>query len=742
MLAVLYLIASLLSGAAMLIILKPAYESRLAALLKESDVRPAYLFIPACYLIGTLLLSWITYFLAVAFAPTQKPLVYANLITFILAFAFTALVGVLNRRRLQKWFYELRKYGLSLQFSRNEWIVLAGSAFFWSLFIIRSFYADGNVLRVGVSAYSDFGAHLPVIRSFSRGNNFPAQYPHFPDGTMRYHFMFYFMTGNLEALGFNLPWALNLPSILSLIAFSMLLYSLAVVLTKKPLVGLFTCGLFAFRSSFAFFTYASGFNSLGRFLYAIANNLDAKGKGRTNIGFTTNENWGLWAQKVYMNQRHLAFAFGVFILVLLLMIPLFTETIERLKIQRQEGETRNWFFAFFKSILFSREAWLPQAVLPCVLAGLLLGMLAFWNGAVVIAGISALFIMAALSRRKLEFLICAVITFVLSTLQSRIFIGSTTDAVSVRFEPGFLAASGKLTDILSYYTELLGVLPFVLLGVFLAFIPHQKKWPAYVASAAFLVPLFLFLPSVGLGWAILIIGACAAFYGCIAYLSDLELTPLSPYLIPVFLAPVLLASTLQLTPDITVNHKYIILAVILLNIPVADLLTRLFEKRSIAIRSIAAVMLAMLTCTGVVDLITLYNMDKNSIAYNQKEAVQLWVQAETEPGDIFLTHYMTHGGAPMSIFLAGRSVYNGYPYFTITAGYDISHRDWMMKRIYASRDPDVLRYLAISEGINYIVIEQQNRTADEYTLNEDIFYNTFPVAFQDTERNIVIFRVQ
>ena len=747
MLAVLYLIISLLTGAALVLLLKPIWENRLKAFQGDgSAFRPSFLFFPASYLTGTLALSWLTYFLAAAFSASEKPLAYANLAALPLAAVFIAAVFFFKRSQLKKWFYNFKKYGFSIRLSRQEWIILIGSALFWGIFICRSLYAEGNVLRTGVSAFSDFGAHFPVIRSFSRGSNFPAQYPHFPDGTMRYHFMFYFMAGNLEFLGFNLPLAINLPSILSLVCFSMLLYSLSVALAKKPLAGLLTCGLFAFRSSFAFFTYSKGFSTLKGFFHALANNLDAEGKGREHIGFTMNESWGLWAQKVYVNQRHLAFAFGLFILVLFLLLPLFLETVERVKGaitgSAMKKKTAAFIPEYLRSILFTREAWLPQAALPCILAGLVLGLMAFWNGAVVIAGISVLFIMAALSRHKLEYLITAVITFILSVLQSRIFVGSGTGAVSVKYEPGFLAQSDKLGDILSFYTELLGILPFMLLAVFLAFIPGKRKWMRFVASALFILPLIIWLPSVGIPWAILIIAACAAFFAVVACKRELKPGILSPWLIPVFLGPILLASTLQLTPDITVNHKYIILAVILLNIPVSDLLAILFKKRSALTRAVAVVMVFLLTCTGVVDLITLYNLDKNSVSYNQAEPVQLWVQNETDPHDIFLTHYMTFYGAPMSIFLAGRSVYNGYPYFTVTAGYNIDHRGDVMKRIYNSEDPDEMRTLALSEGIRYIVIEEQNRNSDEYALKEEVFYNAFPVAFEDPERNIVIFRVQ
>ena len=100
----------------------------------------------------------------------------------------------------------------------------------------------------------------------------------------------------------------------------------------------------------------------------------------------------------------------------------------------------------------------------------------------------------------------------------------------------------------------------------------------------------------------------------------MDINTISVMLIPVFLSPILLASTIQLTPDITVNHKYVMLAVMLLNIPVADLLTKLLKpKKTFLIITICFVLL--LSCTGIVDMITLYNIDKNYVSYNQKDAV-------------------------------------------------------------------------------------------------------------------------
>lgn len=747
--AILYIVFSILLGAGLILALKPYWEHRLLFIFKDKLVSPSFLFLPASYLTGTLVLSWITYISAVIFSSASKPLLPANIISFAVVIIFISAIAYINRNKTKRAIYEIKKYGFRVRFSGVEWFIFISSVVFWSIFMFRSFYSSGDILHAGVSAFSDFGAHLPVIRSFSLGKNFPAQYPHFPDGTMRYHFMFYFMAGNLEFLGFNLPLALNIPSILSIVSFSMLLYSLAVGITKKHAAGLFTLLFFIFRSSSAFFTFSSGFKSITDFLRAVRFNLDASGKPREHIGNTLNESWGLWAQKVYVNQRHLAFAFGIIIMALFLMLPVFIETYEKFKNnsaintrkKTDSGKTPS-FLKTLKEIFFTADAWIPEKIMPGIISGLLLGLLAFWNGAAVIAAISVLFVMAALSKHKLEFLITAVLTFILSFMQSKMFVGSGTGAVSIKYKPGFLSGSDNIFVISAFYTELLGILPFVLLAAFLPSIARKSKIAGFTASFAFLAALVLLMPSIGLLWRIIVIGACAWFYLHITakYPEDMNISTM--LLVPVFTAPIILASTLQLTPDITVNHKYIIFAVILLNIIVSDLFSTLIKRGKKAAIALTLCMTLIMISTGIIDLITLYNLDRNSVSYNQNDPLLKWVLEKTEPDDIFLTHYQTHYGAPMSVFLAGRMVYNGYPYFTVTAGYDITQRERNMKKIYEGVNPEQLRELAISEGIRYIVVEEQNRNADEYKLNEELLFQTFREVFKDPVKNTVVLSVE
>ena len=76
-----------------------------------------------------------------------------------------------------------------------------------------------------------------MMRSFSRGNNFPTQYPHYGGQDVKYHFMFQFLVGNLEYLGLRLDLGYNLVSILSLAGFLMVLYGISYRMFKSFWAG-------------------------------------------------------------------------------------------------------------------------------------------------------------------------------------------------------------------------------------------------------------------------------------------------------------------------------------------------------------------------------------------------------------------------------------------------------------------------------------------------------------------------
>ena len=69
-------------------------------------------------------------------------------------------------------------------------------------------------IEIGLNQWSDYGPNTAIVQNFAFGKNFPAEYPHYAHEPIKYHFLFYFMAGNLEFLGLNLAWAENAISIL------------------------------------------------------------------------------------------------------------------------------------------------------------------------------------------------------------------------------------------------------------------------------------------------------------------------------------------------------------------------------------------------------------------------------------------------------------------------------------------------------------------------------------------------
>ena len=114
-------------------------------------------------------------------------------------------------------------------------------------------YKDGQLI-IKAKLWSDFAAHLPLIRSFSFGQNFPPQYPQFANEPTRYHYLFYLLVGGLEKIGFNLAVALNSLSAIGLSLLLLMIYRYAKLLAGRQkkqqyLAGDLAIFLFLFNGS-------------------------------------------------------------------------------------------------------------------------------------------------------------------------------------------------------------------------------------------------------------------------------------------------------------------------------------------------------------------------------------------------------------------------------------------------------------------------------------------------------------
>ncbi|MCR5427363.1 MAG: hypothetical protein K6F16_00045 [Lachnospiraceae bacterium] len=625
------------------------------------DLSLCFMILPVSFTFGIIVMNWISYILACMFSRSDVPLFLADEITMV--FAIIAIgVGlfIIIRGRI------ITLGDIFSGVTPEEKFMFAAIAVLFAFLITKSFFISHGQLYVGLTVFSDFTPHVSMIRSFSVGQNFPTQYSLFAGEDVKYHFMFQFLAGNLEFLGMRLDWAFNLPSFLSVMSMFSLLYVLACKITGRRAAGIIACTLLTFRSSFSLFYYIAGLPKGTKVFRALLDNTEF-------IGSTQNENWGLWNLNVYINQRHLALGISVMLAIVLIFLPKLYESFERMK--EEGGHIRN----YFSDSLLCPEGWLPEEILPAVGAGLLLGGLGFFNGAVLLATIIVLFFIAAMSHHRLEFVITAAIAGVLAIIQEKIFVDGSAFSTSFRY--GFLSDNGTASSSIYFLIKLLGFL-LPLLIVYFALTDGVRR---YIIIASSMLMVFAF--------------------------------------------------TVSMTPDIAVNHKYIMFAVMFFDIFAADALVNMFTHEKYAMRAIAGIILLCMISTGIYDtyIISKRNNAKNSMVNNLDAPLTVWMEENCKKDDIVLTpnYYLSNSSNGSSILLSGAMLYNAWQYFAWSCGYDTSERDMIAAEIYSCRDISRLKDLIGQAGIDYIVIERANRECPDYELNEAIFENNFTAAYTE-----------
>ena len=618
---------------------------------------------------GVLLTTWVLYFSAYllhAGAGLSNPLLPANIIVFGILLA-AAVFAVIRKRRQGgkipgKWVADRRLF-------RKE-CILYGILLVFVLFTMTYvFHQSGDRLWSGYTVFGDYAPHTAMIRSFSRMANYPTQYPHFGNADVKYHFMFQFLVGNLEYLGMRIDIAYNLVSALSLWFFWIMLCQLAYRISGRFLSMVFVPLLFTFRSGTAFFRFAFEHAKAGDLLETLRTNT-------TFIGYTPNENWGLWNYNVYLNQRHLGFG----LLIAAICIFVFWDSFEHGLMHEERG------LAYLKGRLVSPEAWKMRLSEKALLLGMIFGLCSFWNGACVIGGLLILCGMAVFSDGKADYVILAVVSILFSWIEAHIFIFGS--AVSPSFYWGFLSESKTVPGVLLFLVQITGVSVFGLIPA--AFFMKRRE---RTASLVFLFPLFF-------------------------------------------------AFLFSLTPDINVNHKYIMISLAFLTVIWGGILARLFcTKRKSGGRRFAAViagcvLLFLLTCTGIYDFVVIIkDNDKNHSVYvNTKSEITDWLSENLTEEDLILTPEYSMNEVTMS----GVMMYMGWPYYAWSAGYDTYTRAEKAVLIYTTPDAQLLSQTVEEEKIGYILFEDGMRF-EEKDCREDIIRETYPEVFVSADGRIRIY---
>src|SRR5438128_3366843 len=275
----------------------------------------------AAVLVGLLVSSWFTYLAGLAFAWASRPLLWGNLLFFIAAVALLSWPrwkGALRASALGRSdsraanLYVPRPKGSSIA----DWVLIAGYVALVSWMMFASFNSTGSKLQISNAQYSDFGPNTAIMQSFAVGHNFPTEYPHFSGDRIRYHFLFYFQAGNLEFLGLDPAWSLNLLSITTLVAMLIVVMTLGEVLFNSRAVGRLGSLLFFFFGSLSYIPFLQRQGSIRAAIQAIRQQRDFL----PSIFPYRGETWGTWSQVTYLNQRHLASTIGILLLVLVSLI--------------------------------------------------------------------------------------------------------------------------------------------------------------------------------------------------------------------------------------------------------------------------------------------------------------------------------------------------------------------------------------------------------------------------------------
>src|ERR1044072_9343498 len=260
----------------------------------------------ATVLVGLLVSSWFTYLVGLAFARFSRPLLWGDALFFVTA------IGVLSWCRWKRKiaaktkrdetgnhtagsFYLPRPKGSSWA----DWALIAGYVVLVSWMMFASFTTTGSKLQISNPEYSDFGPNTAIMQSFAVGHNFPTEYPHFSGDRIRYHFLFYFQAGNLEFLGLNPVWSLNLLSIVTLVAMFVLAMTLGEVVFNSRTVGRLGSLLFFFFGSLSYVPFLKKQGSVRGAIQAIRHH----GEFLPTIFPYRSDSWGTWSQVTCLNQR-------------------------------------------------------------------------------------------------------------------------------------------------------------------------------------------------------------------------------------------------------------------------------------------------------------------------------------------------------------------------------------------------------------------------------------------------------
>ena len=243
----------------------------------------------AAVLVGVVLSTWFTYLAVLAFSHLAQPLLSADLLFFVVAAG--AIFWLSRKARKVETITPIAPGSSSW-----DWMTLGALFAVTCVLLTGTLYVNkqGRILLSETRA-SDFASQLAIAQNFALGHNLPNEFAHYANQRAHYQFPLYFQDGNLEFLGLNLAWSVDVLSLLGLTSLLALVMTLGELLFSSRVVGRLGGALF-----------------LGSVRH-LTSFLPSEYSHRA-------ETWGFWEQIAFANQQHLSFAVGIFVLVLIFLV--------------------------------------------------------------------------------------------------------------------------------------------------------------------------------------------------------------------------------------------------------------------------------------------------------------------------------------------------------------------------------------------------------------------------------------
>jgi len=676
----------------------------------------------AAILVGLLVSSWFTYLAGLTFFWTSRPLLWANLLFFVASVALLSWPkwkGRILKSAPEEAFLKRSKLFLPRPRGSSiaDWLLIAGYVVLVSWMMFASFNTKAGKLQIANPEYSDFGPNTALMQSFAVGHNFPTEYPHFSGDRIRYHFLFYFQAGNLEFLGLDPAWSLNLLSITTLVAMLVIVMTLGEVLFNSRAVGRLGSLLFFFFGSLSYVPFLRKQASVRAAIQAITHQRDYL----QTIFPYRGEAWGTWSQVTYLNQRHFASAIGILLLVLVFLV------IRYRAVAAKRAE--------------ARAATEPMTAQPNVLPDTApLAVSANPSGDVRESQVEMPSVSVAIQSPKE------------TTITAEPFIATL---------PPFIF-SGALLSLLPMWNSAVFIAAAAILGLLFILCPLRLQMVALAVTAGLIaLPQMLFLSGGGgkahmpklLHWGYTIdhptvanvtkyLGFTFGFKWLLIALALVFATSLQRRFFLAFLSLIAVAFCFQFTIEVLANQKFIHIWVIIANLFVAFALWRLWHV-SLAGTTLpgkfAAIAATLLIIPGgIIDFFPIHNTGWSEVAYKNDSLID-WLNKNTTPREIFLTdRFVNH-----PILMAGRRVFYGWPYYAWSAGYDASKRDRVYTELFENRDPWKVYHLLKENGIKYVAYDNAIRQASFIKRpNQELYATYFPKVHDATNYNgMVIYKV-